>query len=211
MRARIPIVLACAALFAVACQDTPTDPVQQPVATAPEFNFMNNPKQGPIIYRDEYVTMVGEYYEETPAGEPWWIWAGMPEDPADHHACNGGAYTLVPAWQYQDVERDNRDNSLEMRRGARLAVWTDEFWDVMASDGPCAALSLPQVASGEASMEMRNDNDYYGQTGHAVWGYKMQGNLSWEGEKYHVQAVEKWQCNENMDDCRTLVFNARIF
>ena len=35
MRARIPLILACAALVAVACQDTPTDPVEQPVATAP--------------------------------------------------------------------------------------------------------------------------------------------------------------------------------
>ena len=211
MRARIPIILACAALLAVACQDTPTDPVEQPVATAPEFNFMNNPKQGPVVYRDEYVTMVGEYYEETPAGEPWWIWAGMPEDPTDHHVCNGGAYTLVPAWESQDVVREHRDNSLEKRKGARLAVWTDEFFDVWVSEGPCAALSLPQIASGEASMEMRYDNDYFGPTGHAVWGYKMQGNITWEGTKYHVQAVEKWQCNESLGDCRTLVFNARIF
>ena len=121
-------------------------------------------------YRDEYIIMVGEFCEETPAGEPWWIWAGMPEDPADHHVCNGGEYKLVPAWEYQDVVRDHRVNSLEKRKGARLAVWTDEFFDVLMSDGWCAAVSLPQIAVGEAGMEMRNDNDYYGQTGHNVWG-----------------------------------------
>jgi len=43
MRARIPIVLACAALLAVACQDTPSEPVDPPVATVPDFNFMNGP------------------------------------------------------------------------------------------------------------------------------------------------------------------------
>ncbi|MCL7974240.1 MAG: hypothetical protein M8835_06760 [marine benthic group bacterium] len=43
MRARIPLVLACVALVAVACQDTPTEPVEQPVATVPDFNFMNGP------------------------------------------------------------------------------------------------------------------------------------------------------------------------
>lgn len=43
MRSRIPIVLACAALLAVACQDSPTNPVEQPVATAPESNYMNGP------------------------------------------------------------------------------------------------------------------------------------------------------------------------
>jgi len=211
MRARIPIVLACAALLAVACQDSPTDPVEQPVATAPEFNFMNNPKDGPVIFRGEYITMVGEFYPETPAGEPWWIWAGMPEDPADHHACNGGDYTLVPPWQYQDVVRDHRDNSLEQRKGARLAVWTDEFFDVWMSEGPCAALSLPQVAAGEASMEMRNDNDYYGQTGHSVWGYKMHGKIVYEGKTYHVQVIEKMQCNESLGECRDLVHTVRVF
>lgn len=44
MRARVPIVFACAALLAVACQDTPTDPVDtSAAATAPELNFMNGP------------------------------------------------------------------------------------------------------------------------------------------------------------------------
>jgi hypothetical protein len=212
MRWRTVLLVPLIGLVAVSCERQPAAPDGDAVvAEAPTFNFMNNPKQGPVIYRDEYVTMIGEFYEETPAGEPWWIWAGMPEDPADHHICNGGAYTLVPAWEYQDVVRDHRDNSLEMRKGARLAVWTDEFWDVLINDGWCAAISLPQIASGEASMEMRNDNDYYGQTGHNVFGYKMQGTIVWEGTKYHVQSVEKLQCNESLGDCRTLVDWARIF
>jgi hypothetical protein len=39
----------------------------------------------------------------------------------------------------------------------------------------------------------------------------MQGNIVWEGKKYHVQSVEKYQCNESLGDCRTLVDIARIF
>ena len=53
MRARIPVVLALAALLAVACQDSPTDPVEQPVATAPEFNFMNGPAEAGVVFRHQ--------------------------------------------------------------------------------------------------------------------------------------------------------------
>ena len=59
MRTRTPFVLACAALLALACQDTPTDPVEQPVTTAPEFNFMNGPDEAGVVirYQDSYALL----------------------------------------------------------------------------------------------------------------------------------------------------------
>ena len=64
MRTRVPLLLACAALLALACQDTPTEPVEQPVATAPEFNYMNNPKDHPVVARFLGTPLAVTYFED---------------------------------------------------------------------------------------------------------------------------------------------------
>lgn len=76
MRARIPIVLACAALLAVACQDTPTEPVDPPIPTAPEFNYMNNPKDHPVVARFVGSPMAVDYFED----EGFVVFFGNPMD-----------------------------------------------------------------------------------------------------------------------------------
>jgi hypothetical protein len=53
MRWRVPLTVALIAFVAVSCQDTATEPVEQPVATAPGFNFMNGPESAGAVYRQQ--------------------------------------------------------------------------------------------------------------------------------------------------------------
>lgn len=51
---RIPLVAVLALFVAVSCDQQPVEPAADQVATAPTFNFMNNPDNGnPRIYRSE--------------------------------------------------------------------------------------------------------------------------------------------------------------
>lgn len=54
MRWRTPVVLILALFVAVSCDQQPTDPVEQPVATAPGFNFMNGPESAGAVYRMQF-------------------------------------------------------------------------------------------------------------------------------------------------------------
>jgi hypothetical protein len=103
MRARIPLVLACAALLAVACQETPTEPVDPPVATAPEFNWMNGPPEAGVVVRSDRETYTIDLFWETPA-DPWILWMGL--EPGQ-----------VPSWCAGDPER--RANAEVQTIGAR--------------------------------------------------------------------------------------------
>lgn len=112
MRARIPLVLACAALVAVACQDTPTDPVEQPVATAPQFDFANGPPEVGVVTRSDYweYYIIGLFYD-TPA-EDWIIWMGL--EPGE-----------VPSWCVGDEKRPNAE---AQQVGAKKGEKSNEVW-----------------------------------------------------------------------------------
>jgi hypothetical protein len=111
MRARIPIVLACAALLAVACQDTPTEPVEQPVATVPEFNFMNGPaspgNSGIERYAEPYTFNYSVDMEKRWLLVTYDVWEGYAgctltyPDPA-----------LMEPWDVQQKQKETRDGVL---------------------------------------------------------------------------------------------------
>ena len=112
MRDRIPLVLACAALLAVACQDTPTEPVEQPVATAPEFNFMNGPaspgNSGIERYAEPYTfNFSADLYDSRWLLVTYDVWDGYAgctltyPDPA-----------LMKPWDIQQKERETRNGVL---------------------------------------------------------------------------------------------------
>ncbi len=77
MRWRISLVLILALFVVAACEQQPTDPVEQPVATAPTFNFGNGPPEAGVVFRtDEVESYIIDMFWETPA-EPWILWLGL--------------------------------------------------------------------------------------------------------------------------------------
>ncbi len=111
MRTRISLVLACAALLAVACQDTPTDPVEQPVATAPDLNYMNGPafpgNSGIERFEEPYTfnyTIDWATRWLLVTYDVWEAYAGctVPIPPPE----------LIKPWDIQQKERETRDGVL---------------------------------------------------------------------------------------------------
>ena len=136
MRDRIPLVLACAALLAVACQDTPTEPVEQPVATAPEFNFMNGPESpgnsGVERFPDWYT------FNYTIDWETRWLLVTY--DVWEAYA--GCTVTIPPPellkpWDIQQKERDTPDGvqtSLLMQREDVVYIMDHLIYDQSVYD-----------------------------------------------------------------------------
>jgi len=63
------------AFLAVACTETPVEPLADQVAPAPALNFMNGPAEaGPWVIREEFRQMVSSWYQVTPDGEVWIAW-----------------------------------------------------------------------------------------------------------------------------------------
>ena len=208
MRARFSLVLACAALVAVACQDTPTEPVEQPVAAAPQFNFANAPTEAGVVLRSgwEYY-MIGLFFD-TPA-EDWIIWMGL--EPGE-----------VPSWCVGDAVRRNTDaQQVGARKGEKSnEVWHsnkvgvsvfdfDEHWGyffeglALGEEPYCYAVTRSTLIGGgegnyrETGKAVDGSYDYYGH---------FNGTVEYMGETYRLQFKGK---NPYTADEKNLV--ARVF
>jgi len=196
MRARIPIVLACAALFAVACQDTPTDPVEQPVATAPAFNFMNGPEEAGVVVRYEYGGGLFDIFAETPQGEPWIVVTGRGIDDTPTYC--GGAGTTTP-WDVQRVTSKQEQQVIEnlMNKDAGVTVylqseWLDNYFSAPVGVSPVqyAFCNTTAIAGGTVFGKL-NDTP-----GGEYWRFN--GTVDWMGEAYHLQWRIKFVADEPM-------------
>jgi len=188
MRARIPLVLACAALLAVACQDSPTDPVEQPVATAPQFNFTNGPELAGAVSRSDdtgWILFDFTQDETEKAGEPWMIFMGMGID--DYHPSCGGPWT-APYWERQTV-RDAIE--LYMNQDVALTVFPfEEFFGnyLSAPEGAdpvwYATCETTRIAGGTAHG--------VGHLTPAGEQYTVNGKIDYMGETYRLKWVLKF-------------------
>jgi hypothetical protein len=129
MRARIPLVLACAALVAVSCQDTPTEPVEQPVATAPEYNFMNGPAFPGNSGMERFSS--NETFNYTlDLDAPWLL---VTYDPYEAYAgCTLDRPYLAPPWDIQEKQRETKAGIVTTRlyHGDLDVTLYDHFiWD----------------------------------------------------------------------------------
>lgn len=184
MRARIPLVLACAALLAVACQDAPTEPVEQPVATAPTFNFMNGPEMAGVVTRGEDDFVVFDYTrdETEKAGDPWMIFMGWGID--DYHESCGGSNMSNP-WVTQII---NNPNGIQhsMNQDMDLTVFPfEEFFGNY--------LSAPEdvdpvwYASCETSRIASGTGHGVNNTTRAGEQYNVHGTIEYMGETYRLR------------------------
>lgn len=213
-----------AAVLAVGCTDQATTPTAlNDAAVAPSFDFLNGPAEpgNSFVVRFEDFSVNLYVIDETPDGETWFVWVGLPDPPDDLFTC-GGPGTDTPS-SIQDVERAARLNTLLLRKDVRANAWNgDAFFEVWAGPdgelGPppldedndiCAALNLEQLAAGTAS-EVGNDNDLFGQTNNNVWGYSVNGWLVYAGETYKLHANEKFRFNAISGEFRVLQSNMWI-
>ena len=196
MRARIPIVLACAALLAVACQNTPTDPVEQPVATAPQFNFMNGPEAPGVVVRDGYRGGLFDIFEETPQGEPWIVVTGWAVD--DNHALCGGSHTSSP-WDVQSVASKQGQeiivNQMNKDAGVTVYLFAEFFSNYMSAPegvNPVhyATCYSTVIAGGNVFGKMNLTP--------AATYWRFNGTVDWMGETYQLQWRIKFVADEPM-------------
>lgn len=194
MRARIPIVLACAALLAVACQDTPTEPVDTPVATSPEFNFMNGPEMTGVVARGEYEVYTIDLFWETPA-DPWILWMGL--KPGDVPSWCGGE---VPEdlRAYQEIGAKHGETVIynEMLKNAPVTVFdlqehVDYFYEGLGlgEEPYCYAVTrATPIGSGKA--------DFKANDGPGGWFLRWNGTIDYMGETYQF----KWSIKNPYTD-----------
>jgi hypothetical protein len=179
MRTRIPIVLACAALLAVACQDTPSEPIEQPVATAPAFNFMNGPEEAGVVVRYESGHAFFDIFEETPQDEPWVVWLGIAPDEAP--ALCGGAGFTTP-WDVQSVASQQGQQTIihEMNKNAGVTAFLfSEFFGNYMIGGPVYAFcNSAVIAAGTANGRINLTP-----SGRYV---RFNGTVDWMGETYNL-------------------------
>jgi len=154
---------------------------------APAFNFMNGPATAGIYVvrftNVNYITLYGPF-EKTPDGSSWIVMVGLPPE------CG---LTNVNPYSVQRIEQDARTNVVRLREGAEVSAWHwIEFVNTADTQGFCSAVALPRVATGTGT-ERSTDNDLFAQTSYNAWGWMMNGNLTFQGTTYHVQALERWQ------------------
>lgn len=96
----------------MSCDQQPTGPVEQPVATTPVFNFGNGPSEAGVVWRsDTWEFYVYDAFLETPA-DPWFLWMGL--EPGE-----------APSWC---VDEDKRPNAESQWTGARQGEKSNEVW-----------------------------------------------------------------------------------
>lgn len=129
MRWRIPLVLTLALFVAVSCDQQPTDVVEQPVATAPAFNFMN----GPAFPGNSGLERLSsnETFNYTLDFEAPWLLVTY--DPFEAYAgCTLDFPDDAPPWDIQEKQRVTKDGVLTTRllQGDLDVTLYDHFiWD----------------------------------------------------------------------------------
>jgi hypothetical protein len=111
MRWRIPLVLTLGLLVVVSCDQQPTDPLEEPVAAAPEFNFMNGPASPGNAGMERFVEPYTFNYTIDWATR----WLLVTYDVWEAYA--GCTVTIPPPellkpWDIQQKERETRDGVL---------------------------------------------------------------------------------------------------
>ncbi|MCL7977435.1 MAG: hypothetical protein M8863_09015 [marine benthic group bacterium] len=188
-RARIPLVLACAALVAVACQDTPTEPVEQPVATAPQFNFMNGPKMPGIVTREEGGFVLFDYTrdETEKAGDPWMIWMGWGIDDY-HESCEGSGQSNP--WVTQAINnRHGIEHSMNQDMDLTVFPFEEFFGNYLSAP---SGVDPAWYANCETSRIASGTGHGIDNTTPAGEQYIVHGTIEYMGETYQLKWMAKF-------------------
>ena len=188
MRARIPIVLVCAASLAVACQDSTTGPVDQAVTTEPAFNFTNGPEMAGVVTRGawEFSLLFDYTRDETEkSGDPWMIFMGWGID--DYHEMCGGSNSSTP-WMAQTV-RDAVQLFANRDMGVTVYPFLEFFGNYMSAP---AGVSPVWYASCETTRIASGTAHGVGHVTPAGKQYVVNGKIDYLGETYKLRWVAKF-------------------
>jgi hypothetical protein len=170
---------------AVCCDQRPTEPVEQPVATAPQFNFASGPEMEGVMSRYRAEIYVIDWFWETP-DDPWMLWSGY-------------APGEVPSWCADEDRRPNGEiKTVKARQGENsneiwkmdkvpvtvfdLAEHADYFYEGLdlGEDPYCyAVMNATPIGSGEGFY--RSTERIEGWFGH------FNGTVDYMGDSYRMQ------------------------
>jgi hypothetical protein len=186
MRARIPLVLACAALVAVACQDTPTEPVEQPVATAPTANFINGPESPGVVYRYRGDLIWIDVIETTPQEEPWVVFFGT-QFGEQLWLCGGPRYYETTVQQVGGEKEllVDKEYPLVAYRAAEFFPLYDEGLSLGEVPFCYAGSRAEQIAGGTGHVVAHGTPDL------SFFSPVVNGTVTWQGEVYRIHYKAK--------------------
>jgi hypothetical protein len=181
MRWRIPLVLILALFVAVSCDQQPVEPVEQPVATAPVFDFMNGPESPGVVYRYLGDLIWVDIIETTPQGEPWVVFFGTRFGEQDW-VCGGPRYYQTETQQVKGEKELLKDNNYPLV-AYRFAEFFPLFMEGLALevDPYCYAGALAeQIAGGTTHVLAHGTPDL------SVFRPVVNGTVTWGGETYRI-------------------------
>ena len=169
MLRRISLMLVVA-LFAVACDETPTQPFDQPVADAPTLNYSNGPDEVAHLYRyDDHLVWTGLDLEKGLFA----IFSTFP-------ICGLPGEDLEPVnWQDNELPSEMNDAIMQVGQGNETYIYVGDCV------GPinCAAVGSA-LASGMGKIRL-HDNDVLAfvedHPRNNAWGAVGQGKLTLAG------------------------------
>lgn len=181
MRARIPLVLACAVLVAVSCQDNPTEPVEQPVATAPQLNFINGPESPGVVYRYRGDMLWVDIIEATPQEEPWVVFFGT-RFGEQRWDCGGSRYYETTNQEVggEKVLRMDKEFPLVTYRYAEFFPLFMEGLGLGENPYCYAGSRAEQIAGGTTHVVAHGTPDL------SYFSPVTNGTVTWQGETYRI-------------------------
>ena len=187
MRWRIPLVLILALFVAAGCDQQPVEPVEQPVATAPSFDFMNGPESPGVVYRYLGDLIWVDIIETTPQGEPWVVFFGT-HFGEQRHDCDGPRYYQTEIQQVKEEKELLKDKDYPLV-AYRFAEFFPLFMEGLALevDPYCHAAALAeQIAGGTTHVVAHGTPDL------SVFRSVVNGIVTWEGETYRIHSKTMW-------------------
>lgn len=172
-RLLVTVLLGVFGLVAGACTD---EPQITETNGSPAFGIGNAPATSGPVNRFTADFIESFVFEDTPDGETWILWVGLPEDVGQLIACGGQGIT-EDLLSIQEVVREGRTNLIGQRLQARAVAYNlAEFDAEEGANGICSALELEPVAVGTVNFVFQ-DNDVRVQTSNNVFGFSLIGRI----------------------------------
>jgi hypothetical protein len=200
MRWRISLAAVLALFVAVSCDQQPVEPLEQAVAEAPAFNFMNGPEEAGVVWRGQ---MLGFWWWEHADVAVEFVPAEDLGDYVGYYDCGGS--TDVPLYDTQ-VAGDEEKGRLHVVGQKVTPVYIFDLEDLYTAldsgdeEVFCDFYENEWIYGGEARV-VWTDNNMWGDPQYTnVWGFTANGFV-WDkdGVRYNYHQKTKLYYNPNTD------------
>jgi hypothetical protein len=165
-----------------------TDRSEPTAAGTLSASLENAPEASGPVVRSTFGFVDSFVFDDTPDGEEWILFVGLPEDISQLPRCGGPG--TDDRLTIQQVILEGRMKSIEQRLGARAVAYNNADFEAARDEvGLCAALQmLTPIAEGTVNFTLQ-DNDQLAQTRNNVWGWSLIGQIG----SYSVHQVVRLQ------------------